>query len=331
MRGTQIIQLFKGIQALSKTNGTTINELMEVLGRNDRKAAYRMLETIQGIGVPVYEEKIHGQRAKRWKIDETSRQKLAGLNLPDFTISLPDIVALQLLRSQATVFKGTEIETTLNRLFSRLDAFVPEGLFASLSKLGPLFGSSNKWAKDYSGKEGILDSLVEAMLERRTCLVRYHSFQQGRETRFKIDPLYFFEYSGGLYLFVRTTAYDDIRILALERVREVAPTSDGFEEPKDFDARARLSEPFGIIADDPIEATVRVSADQARYLLERPYFRERVVAEESDGAVIVQLNTSGRHDVVKWILSLGSQAEVLGPPELRADVKKELEATLSGY
>nr|WP_321514451.1 WYL domain-containing protein [uncultured Pseudodesulfovibrio sp.] len=290
-----------------------------------------MLDTIQAIGVLVYEDKVYGERSKRWKIDEASRQKLAGLNLPDFTISLPDIVALQLLRSQATLFKGTEIERTLDRLFSRLDAFVPEGLFASLSKLEPLFGSSDKFAKDYSGKEAILDSLVEAMLKRKTCLVNYYSFNQDKETRLKIDPLSFFEYSGGIYLFVRMPSFDEALILALERVQEITLTDDTFEEPKDFDADARLNEAFGLIAGDPIEAIVRVSADQAKYIKERPYFNERIASEEPDGAVIVELKTSGRYEVIKWILSLGSHAEVIGPAELRAEVKKELEATLSAY
>lgn len=331
MRGTRVIQLFKGIQALSKADGTTIKELMDVLGRKDKKAAYRLLDNIQAIGVPVYDDKEDGERSKRWKIDEAYRQKIEGLNLPDFTITLPDIIALQLLRSKSASFRGTEIGETLESLFARLDAFVPSNLSLSFKKIEPLFTSSDKFAKEYSGKESILEDVIEAMLNRQTCVIRYFSFQKGKETQFKIDPLSIFEYSGGLYLFVRATTFGDIRMLALERIQAVSILSDIFEEPEDFDPEAILKEPFGLTCDDPVLARIRVSAGQAKYILERPYYRERILKEEADGTITLELNTSGRRDITSWVLSMGDEGELLEPQDLREELAKTLRSTLDKY
>ena len=47
--------------------------------------------------------------------------------------------------------------------------------------------------------------------------------------------------------------------------------------------------------------------------------------------LIITLKTSGYFDVKKWVLSLGSQVEVLEPKRMRDDLKKELEESLLKY
>ena len=45
-----------------------------------------------------------------------------------------------------------------------------------LKKIKTLFASSSKFAKDYSGKEEIIEDLADAMLKNRVCRIKYHSF-----------------------------------------------------------------------------------------------------------------------------------------------------------
>jgi predicted DNA-binding transcriptional regulator YafY len=53
-----------------------------------------------------------------------------------------------------------------------------------------------------------------------------------------------------------------------------------------------------------------------------------------DGSVIeFQVTLSGLEEITRWILSWGSKARVLGPPELRKRIKDELKkmtADMSG-
>lgn len=193
------------------------------------------------------------------------------------------------------------------------------------------FALSAKFTKDYSGKEEIIDSCTDAMLKKRTCYVKYHSFSSDEIKNFKIDPLCFFENNGGLYLFVNATSLGDIRILAVERIQEITPTELVFECPEDFDPAALLDSAFEIVYDDPIEVKVWFSSDQARYVKERTWAKGQSITEQPDDSIILEMKTSGWWHVKKWVLSFGCEARVLEPGGLRKDVAQELKAALADY
>ena len=101
-----------------------------------------------------------------------------------------------------------------------------------------------KFAKDYSGKEEIINQLTEAILQRKSCLVTYHSFSDDKVKDFSINPLHFYERDGGLYIFAHTTAYGDVITLAVERINSLVITPDAFEYPKSFEPEAMLDSTF---------------------------------------------------------------------------------------
>jgi predicted DNA-binding transcriptional regulator YafY len=214
---------------------------------------------------------------------------------------------------------------------TKLDTFMPEGLAKKLEKVKTLFVSSSKFAKDYRDKQGIIESVTDAIFRQQTCLVEYHSFHDDKVKGFKIDPLRFFERDGGLYLFVRATSYGHIRVLAVERINKLTITESTFSQPEDFDPDALLENAFSIVYDEPIDVKIHFSEEVARYIRERRWVKEQVITDQADGSIILELKTSGWLDVKKWILSFGAEAELLEPEELRHEIKEELSAANRKY
>jgi predicted DNA-binding transcriptional regulator YafY len=212
-----------------------------------------------------------------------------------------------------------------------LDVFVPEGFADKLERVKTLIISADKFSKDYSDKEDIIDSLTDAMLQQKTCHIEYHSFNDDRIKNYKIDPLKFFDWKGGLYLFVRITAYGDIRMLAVERIEKLEIGKTSFDYPDDFKPEELLDEAFGVVYDDPVTVKIRFSADQARYIRERTWARGQKIKEQKDGSIILTMKTSGWWDVRQWILSFGPDVELLEPVEKREEIKKIAEEILAQY
>jgi predicted DNA-binding transcriptional regulator YafY len=292
MRGRNLIKLLKAVDLLSKPMGTTIEEMAENL-ELDRRSVYRMINVIEELGFPIYDEKIPFEKEKRWKLEESYLKKLPNITIPDINLTQSEIISLYFLKGEAGLFKGTEIEKHTKSAFGKLSQFVPEDAFRKLSKIKALFVTTSKFAKDYSGKEEIIDQLMDAMLKSETCYVKYHSFYDDKIKDFKIDPFHFFEHDGGLYLFVNTTTFGEIRTLAVERIQELTKTGSFFEYPKEFDPEERLETAFDIVSEEPIEVKIWFSSDQARYIKKRTWSKTQHIEEQENGSIILSMSTSG--------------------------------------
>ncbi len=160
----------------------------------------------------------------------------------------------------------------MDSIFAKLDAFVPEKFAKKLGRVRTLFVSSQKFAMDYLGKEEVIDQLTGAMIQQTSCHAKYHSYGRDEIVNFTIDPLYFFENQGGLYIYVQSSTYKDIRMLAVERIEDRA-----------------------------------------------------------DGSIVLDIETSGRWEVKRWVLSFGAEAEVLEPEDLRREIADELKIWAERY
>lgn len=330
MRGIRLVRFFRAITLLSQPTGTTIEEIGRRL-EIEKRQVYRILKTLQdNFGLVLNEERLDGG-GKRISLPRDQQRRLSDIKVPDLNITMGEIVALHFLRGHASLYKGTGVGEEIDQAFTKLAAFVPEALSERLERMRTLFVPSVRFAKDYHSSEDIIENVSEGILSLHTCLVEYHSFTDNETKHFRIDPLRFFERDGGLYLFVRATRFDDIRILAVERIKSIELTEDSFVYPKNFNPEVLLQESFGMVYDDPLEVEILFSADQARYIRERQWAQEQKITKRKDGSVVLWMKTSGWHDVLKWVLSFGSDACVLSPADLQEKVRSEAEKMVREY
>lgn len=328
--GKHLIKMLKAVDFLAKPGGATMQELGEEL-EVDRRTAYRIRETLEELGFPLYDDTSSLDGKKRYRFEESYLKKLPNMKVPELNLSLSELIALYFIRGNGKLFSGTDIERNIESAYTKLDAFMPEGLAKKLEKVKTLFVSSSKFAKDYRDKQEIIETITDSIFRQQTCLVEYHSFHDDKMKGFKIDPLRFFERDGGLYLFVRATSYGHIRVLAVERINKLTITEATFSQPENFDPDALLENAFSIVYDEPVDVKIRFSAEIARYIKERRWAKEQIVTDQADGSIILELKTSGWLDVKKWILSFGANAELLEPEKFREDLRLTLNAAVKWY
>ena len=331
MFGEQMVRMLRTVDLLSTPAGATKQELADHLGV-DKRTVQRLLGLLEELNFPVYDEQDSPSGEKTWRMVDTYVMKLPNITLPDIRLTLPELIALYLMKGEANLFHGTEIERLADSAFRKLSFFMPEGLSRQLEKIQTLFVPSSKFAKDYTGKEKIIDGLRRGMIEQKRCAVKYHSFRSGKKRHYDLDPLRFFENNGGLYIFAHITAYEEIRTLAVERIERLQVTDIPFEYPEHFDPEKLLSSAFGIIFDRPIQVKIRFSKEVAPYIRERTWApNQRITESEVDGSLILDMETCGWLDVKRWVLSYGMHAEVLQPQEMRNEILEDLTKCLSRY
>ena len=120
-----------------------------------------------------------------------------------------------------------------------------------------------------------------------------------------------------------------LRTFALPRMTRTKLLAGGFERPEDFDGREYLRRSFGIwhSAGDHIHLVRVILKDYAaRIAQERRWHptQETTALDAKGNKVEVRFEAGALEEVVRWVLSFGSKAEVVGPPELRQLVREEL-------
>jgi predicted DNA-binding transcriptional regulator YafY len=124
-------------------------------------------------------------------------------------------------------------------------------------------------------------------------------------------------------------AHGEVRTFRVDRIEGDVTINDAsrFERPDDFDIRAAFPADAKAIGDDGahLTATVAVFGPQAQ-ALRVELGDDAVVAGGPPDAVTFRVPCANRDAFRSWVIGLGGHAEVLGPPEVRADVVSWLRA-----
>lgn len=129
---------------------------------------------------------------------------------------------------------------------------------------------------------------------------------------------------------------DALRTFALPRITRFKRTTRTFVRPQNFAGNDYFKQSFGIwnVAGDYSRQMVRVEVKDyaARLAQERRWHptQEIILLNAKGTRVEIRFEIGRLEEVLRWVLSFGSQAKALSPPELVKMVKAEIEAMRGG-
>ncbi len=294
-RRLQLLMLLRDSGPL--TRAEIGDRLPAYAGRDDsvRQQFERDKRQLKRLGVPIRTVERAGEEVPRYTVDRAEY----------------DLAPLDLTPEERTAL-------ALATALVDLEAGWDDG---AVRKLGS--GSVSAEVMTRLPAHSVLPTLHEAAGDRHPVRFRY----RGRLRTVHGHGLLFRE--GRWYL----VADDDgtVKTFRVDRIEgdvEVDATAV-YERPDRADLAAHLPrDPIAIGVEAPVTATVRVSGPPAeREARRRP---DAVRRRLDDGAVELELAVTNRDAFRSWVLSLRDRAEVVGPPELRADVVGWLEAIVAG-
>ena len=185
--------------------------------------------------------------------------------------------------------------------------------------------------KSYDKDEfrGYIATLVCAIYAVQTCQVTYHTPDGDAPRTYRIEPYTLFQADGGLYLFCRVPRFNQVRMLAVERIKALKTNNEIFEREDAVmqEIEDKKNRAFRIIDEgEPIPVKLRFSPEAAFYVNERKWHgtQPEKLEKTDDGGVILTFQASGRFEIVRWIMWWGPEVEVLEPPDLREEVRGKL-------
>lgn len=318
---TQAARLHNVIRLIESRQGVTLDDLVEETGV-DRRTVHRDLAAVQEAGYPLVAEWQAGKKVYRFL---TRTRQVAPI-----TFTLDELVSLHLLRSLAAMLPSQPFGSEIEALFAKIHAALPPRSAAHLERISRVALPRLQGMRDYSASAELLSELRRALLYQYRIKLTY-----GRSGKapaaYEVDPYTLVLAKGGLYLLGHAHNRNAIRLFAVERIAGLAASRQRFEIPNDFDPEGCFSDAFGLVSDQPMRVKVRFDQQVAQTVGERVWRPGQQISELPDGGLLLSFEAAGTLEILAWVLSYGSHAELLEPPELRRELRRQIKGMREHY
>ncbi|MDA8237065.1 MAG: WYL domain-containing protein [Chloroflexi bacterium] len=299
--------------------GVPVDDLARFL-RMSRRSVYRDLHALEEeLAIPVWSDQ------GRWGLGKDAL-------LPVLRFTEAEAMAVFLAARLMAKYADT-YDPALAAAFQKLGEALPKVLGSHVHRTLDVMARRPSDPEDARR----VRALTRAWAERRVVEFTYDTstYDPRRGTRpARVRP-YLIEPSAenhALYLIGLDETRGAVRTFKLERIRGLAITPTVFEAPPDGVIEEALERAWGIIADQgDVEVTLRFAPSVAARVAETTWHPSQATEREADGSLLWRATVSGTIEIRAWILSWGPGVEVVGPPDLRAEVAGLLAVAAGRY
>ena len=180
-----------------------------------------------------------------------------------------------------------------------------------------------------------LSTIISAMRQNRQLCMNYTSFRSSSEEDTFIKPFFLRVFQQRWYVIGPSSKHgDSIRTFALDRINSLEISALKFSSKEVPDMDEYYAYCFGIFREDSSKAEfirLKVSKRQSLYLDTLPIHPSQKKLESKDDYTYYELYLAPGLDFRQFLVSKGSQIEVLEPQHLRDEIIAELKLMAENY
>ena len=252
---------------------------------------------------------------------------------PDYSIRNSPLVAddAEVLRQALTVlqqFQGLGLSEELDALVNRVEKQVnlhgrPAGAITLQFEQVP----------DYTGADK-LRPVHEAIRLQKVLRLNYQPFGAAEAKAVTVHPYLLKEFNHRWFLLAYNQEQACISNYALDRITQLAATTDAYELAHRPDARVYFQHVIGpSVSRQGVveEVKLRFSKSRAPYVSTKPIHASQRTVLQQDGSMVVTVWLIPNRELSSLLLSFGSDVTVLSPPTLRQKMAEEHRRSLAVY
>jgi len=173
---------------------------------------------------------------------------------------------------------------------------------------------------------------LAGFMERREAIRAEYQTFDGRVSEYELLPYHLLAYHGNWYAMAHNVAKQQVETFALSRFRKIDATGQTFLRPADFNPEAYARRAFGIVGgEEPIKVRLLFEPKLAVYITERQWHASQEFYSRPDGRIEMSMETTGRKELVRWILSWMPDVRVLEPESLGERIAEKLREGLQAH
>lgn len=330
-RNVQVARILKIIHLLEiNPQGFTVAELTEKIqgyGYNEQERTIRRdLEAVDEI-FPLITSDVEGQREKRYKMDSITKIS------KNVSFSVEELIALYLSKEVMSSFKSSPLFQHINSFYEKLEKVLGSKASTYLSEMKERVFYSPMASWQSSIPQEIFDTVYRACEEGHVIEVYYNSLSKsstGNLSQRRLGPEGVYFGGGGAYLIAQDLGDGEIKFFSFARIREAKWTEDIYESKK-VDITSMIDSGIGVLQIGEIdEIEIQIKDPIASYVSERRWHKTQKIIRSQDG-VTLSMSVKINDELARWVLSLGTHANVIRPEKLKSKVIEISEEIAKAY
>lgn len=319
-RNEQLIRQHKIMQLLEASRfGRTLEELRDDLVRDlglgnlHERTVRRDVEALTAAGLDIRSDTL--ERGKVYMLGRVEK------GIHKISVSSTELISLSIARELLFPLLGTQYWQGIESFWSKLRDAVPEGVWDHYQKYRKTIHVFGALGKTYQRHEGILRTINRAVAEHRVLEIEYASTGKPAAVR-EIEPYGLAVYQNSIYVVAAAVEIHDpkerLRHWKLDRFRKATALDRWFKPDPDVDLTEHLSRSIGIFSSDaPVPVQIRLGESASAWVREDPWHPDQTLEPLDSGDTLLTVPASHPRELLPKVLSLGSDAEVVGPESFR--------------
>ncbi|MFC7338407.1 helix-turn-helix transcriptional regulator [Haloferula chungangensis] len=270
------------------------------------------------LGLPLeYDRRMHGY-VYTGAVDEHTTIGMGAKELAGYLLAREAIGAV----------RGTGIEQVVREMFSQLNRMVEYQVNVPCDHVEQLISRRTRGLARTDPET--FGRLAEALLGQLEASFHYHKIGAERTEPRRVQPYHLGEVDGCWYLIGMDLKRNALRTFALPRISRVHVETVSFVRPAEFDGAGYLDRSFSVWSVQEGETAqlvqVKLRGYAARMAQERRWHPTQELKRLDTAGELVELRfqVSRPEELLRWVLSWGSKAKVVGPECLKQRVSMEL-------
>ncbi|WP_242942430.1 WYL domain-containing transcriptional regulator [Proteiniborus sp. DW1] len=138
-----------------------------------------------------------------------------------------------------------------------------------------------------------------------------------------VHPYGIFDYKGATYFYGYCENAEDVRFFKLSRIQQYHVLKEKFEIKYSFELDEIMEKSFGIFNDEIIDLKLKIFYPMSEIVKEKQISKNQKITEIDSKTILFEAKMNGYPEIKAWIMSMGSNVEVIKPDKLKEDILKE--------
>ncbi len=173
----------------------------------------------------------------------------------------------------------------------------------------------------YRVDQDIFDCVLEGLKRNKKLRITYRSVFTKEVSHRVIDPLHLILYTGNWHIIAYCENKKGLRDFALSRIKKIDILDDTINEDLNSiksKLKENLDAAYGIFFEGTKKKVVlKFTEKVSDYVREQVWFPMQTLDEAADGSLLMSFHVKDYREIMREVLSFGSDVEVMEPAELR--------------